>query len=144
MDDPLRVRGLERLGDSDPEVQHLLPGQPPRVQQLAQRLALEQLHHDEGPAGVVADVVDRADVRVVEPGGDARLALEPLERPGLGEQVRREHLDRHRALQTQVLGPVDGAHPARAQLLENAVVGERLPDHSRRSAAGRGRHAPLR
>jgi hypothetical protein len=66
----------------DPEVRHLLARQRAAAQQLPQRLPLEQLHHDVRAAEVVADVVDRADVGVVERGGDARLALEPLERLG--------------------------------------------------------------
>ena len=47
---------------------------------LAQRAAGDQLHHQEEAAGLLADVVDRDDVRVVERGGGARLAQEALAR----------------------------------------------------------------
>ena len=36
--------------------------------QVGERLPLEQLHRDERPAFVFADLVDRADVRVVQRG----------------------------------------------------------------------------
>ncbi|HEV8523761.1 MAG TPA: hypothetical protein VGQ71_04625 [Terriglobales bacterium] len=45
---------------------------------VLQRLALHQLHSDEGLAVVLADVMNGADVRMVEGGGGRRLALETL------------------------------------------------------------------
>jgi hypothetical protein len=55
-----------RLGDA----------QRPALQPLAERLALEQLHGDEQLAVLLADVVELADVRVVDAGSRPRLALE--------------------------------------------------------------------
>jgi hypothetical protein len=37
----------------------------------------EQFHHDELMLVLVAGIVDRADVRIVQRGGRARFALEP-------------------------------------------------------------------
>ena len=49
-------------------------------QALGERLALEQLHRDEQLAAVLADLVDLADVRMIDARGGARLAPEALAR----------------------------------------------------------------
>ena len=51
-------------------------GSGPFVEPLGQRLALEQLHDEKVGRAVAADVVERADVRMVERGDGPRLALE--------------------------------------------------------------------
>ena len=60
----------QRLGDA----------QRPALQPLGQRLALEQLHGDEQLAVVLADLVELADVRVVDARRGPRLAPEALAR----------------------------------------------------------------
>ena len=60
-----------------------------RLQDLAQRLPGDVLHHDEGGVVLLAPVVDRDDVRVVEPGGGLRLAAEALDVDGIRRELRR-------------------------------------------------------
>ncbi len=60
-----------------------------------------------------------------------RLAQEALLGLGVVQQVRRQELQRHRALERRVLGLVHLAHAALAQLLDDAVVADRLADHNR-------------
>ena len=68
MDDPLRMRRLECVGDLDPQRdQHLLL-QGPAGNPVLQRFPLETLHDDEGVAVLIADVLNRADVRVTQRG----------------------------------------------------------------------------
>jgi acetylornithine deacetylase/succinyl-diaminopimelate desuccinylase-like protein len=65
-------------------------------------------------------------VRVLEPGGEADLALEPLEAERGGE-AGVEHLEGHRAVVLEVAGEVDGGHAAPADLAPNLVpAGQRL------------------
>ena len=52
-------------------------GQGTAREAIGQRLAVEQLHHEVVHAVLMPDVVDGADVRVVQRGDGARLALEP-------------------------------------------------------------------
>ena len=69
MDDPRAVRLVERVRDLNRERQGLVerhrafPSQPVR-----ERLAFEILHHQEVDAILVADVVQRADVRMIQRG----------------------------------------------------------------------------
>ena len=66
-------------------------------------------------AVLFADVVQRADVRVVQAGDGLRFALEALLHLGVVGEVRRQDLDRDRAVQPRVGGLVDLAHAAGAE-----------------------------
>ena len=70
--------------------------------------------------------VDRDDMRVAERGRRPRFALEALDHAGAHlKQGRREHLDRHLAIQREVMGEVDGGHAAAPQHTEDFVFAER-------------------
>ena len=133
VDDPLRVRRLERVRDLDPHLQQRPELERPSPDPLAQRLALEQLHRDEVLALVLVDLVDGADAGVVEGGGGAGLALEALERGRVPRHLRGQELERDVAAELRVLGLVDDAHAAAAELRRDPVVRDRLADHSRPS-----------
>ena len=103
---------VERLGERQ---------RPPR-EPLGQRLALEPLHDQEVDAVLVADVVERADVRVIERRDRARLALEaraPIRRRAANSW--RQDLDGHSPVQPRVAGAVDLAHAARAERPDDLV-----------------------
>ena len=61
-----------------PSFTHLVERQRALLQAIGERLPLEQLHHEEVRVALVADVEERADVRVVERRDRLRLALEAL------------------------------------------------------------------
>ena len=102
---------------------------PPRCESLPQRLAREQLHRDEGLAVGLVDVVNRADMRMVQRRRGARFALEPVEgRPVTGDFGGQE-LEGDLATEPGVFGPVDDTHPAAPEAIENPIVGDRPADH---------------
>ena len=70
---------------------------------------------------LTSDVVQRADVRMVQAGDGLRFALEALLHFGVVGEMRREDLDRHGAVQPRVGRLVDFAHPARADQREDLV-----------------------
>src|SRR5262249_41849369 len=104
MDDPLRVRRLERIGDLDADVEQLVELEAALLGVLRERLALEELHDDVRTALVLLDRVDRADAGMVQRRRRARLALEAVERRGIGEALLGEELERDLAAETAVLG----------------------------------------
>ena len=123
------VCGLERFSDLDPESRDRfrLHGAEPGASR--QRLTFEQFHDDEAPSALLVDVVYGADVGMVQRRSSARFALEPLQRLRIAVQRLGQELQRDPAAQPRVFCAVDDAHPARAQPLEDAVMGNSLSDH---------------
>ncbi len=129
MDDPLGVGGIQRVGDLDRQVQDLRRLHRLSADAVLECLALQQLHGDEGLPLVLVDVVDRADVGVVEGGGGLGLAPEPLEGDPIAEELLGQELQGNGPVEAGVLGLVDDTHPSAAKLLEDPVVGDGLADH---------------
>ena len=121
VDHPLAVGRGQRVGDLRPVLQRLIGSERALGQAVGQRPALEVLHHQVVHTAVLADVVQRADVGVVQVGDRPRLALESLPRLGLVGQVARKHLDRHGPVEPRVARPVDLAHTASAQGVDDLV-----------------------
>ena len=80
-------------------------------------------------AVVLADVVEGADVRVIERGRDARLAGEAGERLRIAGELGRQQLQRNLPAKAPIFGAIDDAHAAAAELVRDAVVRERAADH---------------
>ena len=57
---------------------------------MTKRLPFEKLHGDEGAAFEIADIVDGADIGVIECGGSARLAAETFDGLGVVSHAFRE------------------------------------------------------
>jgi hypothetical protein len=82
-----------------------------------------------GLSVVIVDLVDGADVGMVQSGGRLRLALESTQGLRvLGHFVRQE-FQSDEAVKLDVFSFVDNSHPAPAELLHNAVVRDGLTDH---------------
>jgi hypothetical protein len=114
MNNALGVRGPERIGGLPGVLERFADRKRPPREPLGQRLALDQLHDEVVHAPVMADVVHGTDVRMIERGDGARLALELA--PGLGLRAGRrgQNLDRDGPAQTGVVRSIDLAHPAGA------------------------------
>ena len=75
------------------------------------------------------DVVDDADVRVLQRRGEARLAREAREHGGVAGEPRGQELQRDVPLEVEVVGAVHHAHAAGAELRVDAIAGHDLADH---------------
>jgi hypothetical protein len=120
VNDAMLVGVVERAGDLVDVGQRLRDGERalPR-QQLGER-AIGQVGHDEiGEVVLLAKLIDRHDVGMVERGGRVGLAPEARqeERPlaSIGQQLRAQDFDGDRAPGPLLLREVDRAHAARAQ-----------------------------
>ena len=102
------------------------PGRPAIVSFSVR--ALQILHRDEGAAVLLADVMNGADVGMIQRGRGASLPLESAQRLPVASQIVRQELERDEATEPGVLRFVDHAHAAAAELLDDAVVGEGLAD----------------
>ena len=93
MGDPLPVRLVQRIRDLDGDLQRLIQRQRALLHPLGQRLPVEILHDQEVDPVLGADVMERANVRVVQAGDGLRLALEPPLQIRVRSDVLGEHLD---------------------------------------------------
>ena len=78
MHDARAVGFVERVGDFGGDLDGVAERQRAPGDAIRQRLALEILHDEKGGALVIADVVQRADVGVIELGDRPRFAIETL------------------------------------------------------------------
>jgi hypothetical protein len=124
MNDPRTVRAIERIRDLATEPEHVGRGQRAAGQPLGQRFALDQLHDQIVDVPITADVVEGADVGVVEARRHARLALETRTHIGLLGELGGQDLDRHVTAEPGVPRPVDLAHPPRAERGDDLVRAE--------------------
>ena len=122
MDDSSGVSGIERVGDFDAQFEQRLELERLATDAVLQSCAIEIFHGDEVAAFVAADFVDRADIRMIQSGGRARFALKSLERVRIARGFFRQEFQRDEAAERGVLGFVHHAHPAAAELLDDAVM----------------------
>ena len=81
---------------------------------MLQRRAVEEFHDDERLAVLLADVVDGADVGMVEGGGGAGFAAEALQGLAVSGDIFGEEFEGYEAVEARVFGLVDHAHAAAA------------------------------
>jgi len=112
MQDALGVRSPERIDEPERHVHDGHDVHRSRAQTLLERFALEQLHRDERRVG--ADVVDGADIRMVQRCGRAGLTLEPFDRLGIGLESLGQRLERDDPPESCVLSAIDLAHATRS------------------------------
>ena len=134
MDDPLRVGLGEGIGYLDAPLDDPVVGDRLPRDLVFERLPFEQLHGDERDAVVLIDLVDGADVGVVERRGGSRLAQEALERSFVFGHALGEELECHLAPQLGVLRGVDDTHPATPETIEYPIVRDDLTDHDQTPA----------
>jgi hypothetical protein len=109
--------------------------------QFVQRLTCHVLHGDEihwlsvHLAGV--DVVNCNDVTMTQGGCGFRFLREPRPSIRVPQSRCRQNFDSYRTVQVGIQGPINYAHPSRAQLGLDSVMPECLADHRRRNALPR-------
>ncbi len=96
---------------------------------MLQRLAFQQLHGDERTALEFANVVNGADVRMVERGSGARFATESLDSLSVMRNIVGQEFQRDIATETRVLGLINHTHSAAADLFEHVVMRDGATNH---------------
>ena len=112
MHDAGQVCLVECLGDLDCHLQRVLELERPASQAVRERLAHEVFEHEVVGAALMAHVIQRADVLMLETGDGFGFPLEP----GLEIRVGRgQDFDRNRAVKARVFRLVDLAHAPRPE-----------------------------
>ena len=89
---------------------------------LAQGYAVNELHGDEVHAVALADLMDGRDVRMIERRRRLRFLNKTPHPVLIGGQVGRKNFQRNFPIEFRVLGQIHLAHPARADLRDDAVM----------------------
>jgi hypothetical protein len=125
MHEPTTVCGVER-------VRHLAHDRggalrferPLGAEERAKVGALDISHRDVQDPVDLTGLVDRHDVRMLEGGGQPRLANEPLAEALVFGEIRGQDLERDPPFQAQVFGEIHDAHPTAAEHRLDPISGE--------------------
>jgi hypothetical protein len=126
MDDAMLVRFGESIGDAASDAADIRLRQRAARDEGRERLAFDELHHDERAPFRFLERMDRRNVRVVELRGGSRFAPHARDCFGVRSNLLREDLDRDVAAEARVLCPPDLAHAAGADASDQLVRAEHL------------------
>ena len=126
MHNSLGMGGRERVGHLHGDVQNVFQRHRLAMDALLQALALQLFHDDEGLPVVVFNVVDGADVGVVQLRSSPGLPRESLQRARVLRQVLGDEFQGDMTPQTEVFRFVNNSHSTDAQLRQHAVMRHRL------------------
>src|SRR5215471_2764494 len=128
MDDALRVRGVQPVCYVNRHIEQRFWFHRAASDGVFQRLTFEKFHCDERSAVLFANVVDRADIGMVQCGSGFGFAAKPFERLRIVSQRIGKKLKGNETVEPCVLGLVDHTHPAAAEFFEDAVMRDGLAD----------------
>src|ERR1700678_1075439 len=128
----LRVSRIQSIGDLDRQVAQNLSRNRFPGNAVLQSHAIKKLHGNEGRTVLVINLVDRADVGMIQCRSSFGLALKAQKRLRVFGDLIRQELQGHKAVERNILGLVDDAHSAAADLFQNAVARNDLSNHRRR------------
>ena len=97
---------------------------------VLERHAVEKFHRDEGLPVLIVNLVDGADIGVVQGGSGLRFPLKAAKSLGIFGDLVRKELQGNKAVQLYIFRLIDHAHPATAESLDDAIVRNGLADHS--------------
>ena len=123
--DSRTMGALERFGDLRAEAQDVVNRQGAAQKAIGERLTFEQLHHQVP----VADVIKRADVGMIQLRNRLRFALKSSDQLRVRGELRRQHFDRHAAIEARVASAPDLPHAAGTERRDDLV----RPETSSRS-----------
>ena len=130
MNDPFGVRRVQRVGHLDAQRQRGRDIERLAADVLAKCFAVEQLHHQKWMARRLADVVNGANIGMIERRSGARLALETFPRSFRCKGLR-QNFDGYVAMEPRVARLIHLAHAAFADGRKNFVRAEKLTRRQR-------------
>src|SRR5713101_2520547 len=136
VNDSFGVGGIERVGDFDAERKQSFQFHGTLGDAVLQRRAFQKLHGDEGFPTLLTDVMDRADVGMIQCGRGLRFSLESGESMRIPGYIFRQELERHETVETSIFSFVDDSHPAATELFDDAVMRDGQTDHGWQTALG--------
>ena len=129
VNDAFDVGGVQSVGNLDGQAEQNFRLDGLSGDAMLQSHTVQELHNEERMAVMLPDLMNRADIGMIESRGRLRLPLETSQCWGISGDLVRQELQGNKAMQGDVLRLVHHAHAATAQLLDDAVVRDGLADH---------------
>ena len=129
MDNPFAVRGLKRVGHFNCEREQALLFHGSAFNQVLQCLARKTFHHDEQMSIVLADLVDGANVGMIQGRSSASFPAKALQSLWILRGVIRKKFECDEAAEQRVFCLVHDSHATTAEQFDDPVVGDSLSDH---------------
>jgi hypothetical protein len=126
MHDLPAVRGFERIGDLACDAERLVGRNRALGDAVGERRSVHELHDDDRVAAGLVESVDVRDVGVIQRGEDLGFALEARDAVLVVGESLRQDLDGHVSLEARIGRPVDLAHAAGADTVDDLVRAEAL------------------
>ncbi len=130
MDDALRMRGPQALRKLQSQANHLVRGDRTGGQLLIECVPRDVFRDQKVGFIRGIEIVDRRDVGMVQLGERQRFLAESFPGIFVGKSAGRENFYGDITLQLLVVRKEDHSHPARANLLHDAVVAKIFPSMS--------------
>jgi hypothetical protein len=111
------VGGIQGIGNLKGELQQCFVVERLASNALLEGTALQQLHDHERLALILIDVMNRANMGVIERGGGSRFALESFQGLVIVTYSFGDEFQRYEPAKLDVFGLVHHPHPAAAQFL---------------------------
>lgn len=131
MDDPLAVSFVERIGNLDRACQGFAKRKRAFRQPYGKGLAVDELHHEKVNPVIVPDVMDGADIWMVERRHGARFPLEPRTTLRIIHPLGGQHFYRDFPAEARIESLIDLSHPACPDRLRNAIRAKLAADKRR-------------
>src|SRR5215470_7987300 len=119
---------IQCISDFDAQIDYRFDVQRLPCNLVLQRHAIQKFHGDEWLPIVLADLVYRANVGMVESRGGTSFATKAFQRLRVMGNIFGEELQGDEATKLGVLGFVDDTHPAASEFLDHPVVRDGLTD----------------
>src|SRR5215467_3415096 len=113
---------IQSVCNLDTQIEHGVHFQRLAIDQMPKSLSLQQFHCDEGSLIGLVNLVDRADVRVIQRGGSLGFPLETAKSLCIVGKIIGKEFQSHMATELNVLSLIDDAHASSADLSEDAVM----------------------
>src|SRR5690349_7982756 len=96
---------------------------------MLQCCAIQKLHRNERLAVLFTNVMDYANVGVIQGGSGLRFSPEPGQGIYIFGYPLRQELECYETMETCIFGFVNDSHPATAEFFDDAVVRDDLANH---------------
>ena len=133
MHDALTMSFVERIDDLNAIAQDLLDRKRPLQQTISECLAFQIFHDEKIRAVLVADIVERADVRMIQTRHGVRFALHALPQLCIANQIGAQDFDGYITTEFGIARQIHLTHTARAELRADFITAKPCARWNRRA-----------